>query len=117
MQQAARPRTIIDKIFDAHAIHEESGRTLLYVDRVIAADTALPAFKALEQSGRRIRRPGQALHIPDHFTPSSGRTLDDVADDEMRAFIGGTAAAARKAGVAAFALGDARRGIQHVVAT
>ena len=117
MQQAAPRRTIVDKIFDAHAIHEESGRTLLYVDRVIAADTALPAFKALEQEGRRVRRPGQALHIPDHFTPSSGRTLDDVADDEMRAFIGGTAAAARTAGVPAFVLGDARRGIQHVVAT
>ena len=117
MQEALRARSIVDKIFDAHSIHDDSGRTLIYVDRVIAADTALPAFKALERSGRGVRRPSQALHIPDHFTPSSGRTLDHVADDEMRAFISGTAAAARREGVPVFALGDQRRGIQHIVST
>jgi 3-isopropylmalate/(R)-2-methylmalate dehydratase large subunit len=110
-------RTIIEKIFDAHAIHEEAGRTLLYVDRLIAADTALPAFNALKRGGYRVRRPSQSLLIPDHFTPSSGNTLEHVVDVERRNLIRDTNSTAQGLGIQVFDLSDLRRGIQHVVST
>ncbi len=110
------PRTIVQKILDAHRIHDEGGRSLLYVDRLIVADTALPAFKTLSTLGLRVRKPSQALLITDHYAPSSGPTLDDVPDTERRDLIRITEATARGLGIATIGIGDARRGIQHVVA-
>ena len=117
MNAPYRPRTVVDKILDAHAVHEEGGRMLLYVDRLIAADTALSAFSTLQKNHYRVRRPLQTIQIPDHFTPSTGPTLEDVVDDERRNLIRDTDAAARTLGVPVIGLGDPRRGIQHIVST
>jgi len=116
MRTMRAPKTILDKIFDAHAVHEEGGRTLLYVDRAIAADTALSAFNTLRNSRRPVRQPAQAIQIPDHFTPSSGPTLEHAANAELRTLIRDTDAAARSLGIPVVGMGDPRRGIQHVVA-
>ena len=116
MRAARTPKTILDKIFDAHAVDEEGGRTLLYVDRVIAADTALSAFNTLRNSHRPVRQPAQAIQIPDHFTPSAGPTLEHAGNMELRTLIRDTDAAARSLGIPVVGLGDPRRGIQHVVA-
>jgi 3-isopropylmalate/(R)-2-methylmalate dehydratase large subunit len=111
-----QPRTLIDKLLDASTIREEGGRTLLYVDRLIAADTATPAFGIVKDGGYTVRRPAQAILIPDHYTPSTGLTLDHVADGETRALIEGTQATAKSYGMRVLGLDDARRGIQHLVA-
>ncbi len=108
-------RTIVQKILDAHRIHDEGGRSLLYVDRLIVADTGLPAFKTLSSLGLHVRKPAQALLITDHYAPSSGPTLDDVIDVERRDLIRLTEATARGLGIETVGLGDPRRGIQHVV--
>jgi 3-isopropylmalate/(R)-2-methylmalate dehydratase large subunit len=111
------PRTIVQKIFDAHRIHEEGGRSLLYIDRIIIADTGLPALRSLRDGGRSVRNPSQALFIPDHYTASSGPGLADVIDEERRRQIRETESAAKSLGVNVFGIADRRRGIQHVVAT
>ncbi|CAN7346870.1 3-isopropylmalate dehydratase large subunit [Variovorax sp. LjRoot178] len=109
-------RTLVDKLLDASTIHEEGGRSLLYVDRVIAADTATPAFHIVASSGHTVRRPRQAILIPDHYTPSTALTLDHAADDDIRMLIAGTQATAKAFGVRVLGLEDPRRGIQHLVA-
>jgi 3-isopropylmalate/(R)-2-methylmalate dehydratase large subunit len=88
------PRTIVQKIFDAHCIHDEGGRSLLYIDRIIIADTGLPAFRTLRDGGYSVRNPSQALFIPDHYTASSGPGLADVIDEERRRQIRETESAA-----------------------
>jgi 3-isopropylmalate/(R)-2-methylmalate dehydratase large subunit len=109
-------QTIVQKILDAHRVHDEGGRSLLYVDRLIVADTALPAFKTLSTLGLRVRKPSQALLISDHYAPSSGPTLEDVVDVERRDLIRLTEGTARGLGIETIGIGDPRRGIQHVVA-
>jgi 3-isopropylmalate/(R)-2-methylmalate dehydratase large subunit len=86
------------------------------VDRLIVADTALPAFNTLKSRGLHVRKPSQALLISDHYAPSSGRTLDDVIDVERRDLIRTTECTARDLGIETIGMGDPRRGIQHVVA-
>jgi 3-isopropylmalate/(R)-2-methylmalate dehydratase large subunit len=110
-------RTIVQKILDAHTIHSEGGRSLFYVDRVVAADTALSAFNTLRDGGYKVRSPSQTLLISDHYTSSSGPLLSDVADDEKRNLIRTTEETARGFGLNVFGVGDSRRGIQHVVST
>ena len=117
MKIMPEPRTLVQKIFDAHRVHEEGGRSLIYIDRVIIADTGLPAFRSLRDAGYAVRNPSQALFIPDHYTASSGPGLADVADEERRRQIRDTESTAKSLGVNAFGIADRRRGIQHVVAT
>jgi 3-isopropylmalate/(R)-2-methylmalate dehydratase large subunit len=117
MNQTGSPRTIVQKVLDAHTVHKEGDRTLVYVDRVILADTARSAFNLLNQEGQQIRHPNQAILIPDHFTPSSGPTLDDVVDSERRILIREIEGKAREHGILVFGMGDPRRGIQHIVST
>jgi 3-isopropylmalate/(R)-2-methylmalate dehydratase large subunit len=109
------PRTLIEKILQAHVIHAEGGRSLVYLDRVIMADTALGALNTLAREHRAIRNPSQTLLITDHYAPSAGATLEQVIDPEQRSLIQKTEGAARSLGVDVFGMGDARRGIQHVV--
>ena len=53
--------------------------------------------------------------ITDHYPASSGPSLEDVADPVSRALIRDTEAAARDLGIDVIGMGDARRGIIHVV--
>ena len=109
------PRALVDKILDANIVAEEGGRTLLYVDRGIAADTAMPAFNILASGGHAVRRPAQAMLIPDHYTPSTGLTLDHALDGATRGLIRDTQVKAKAFGMRVLALDDPRRGIQHIV--
>jgi len=116
MQQPLAPRTIVQKILDACVVREEGGSALLHVDRMIAADTVIPAFNNLRKGGHAVRRPTQAILIPDHYTPSAGLALEHVVDDERRALIAAALDRAQSAGMRVLALDDPRRGIQHTVA-
>jgi len=109
------PRTLVEKIIDAHTIRRFAGRSLLYLDRIVTADTSRSIFHLLEAGGYKVHRPRQVLYIPDHFTPSKGRRLDDVPDPDIRQVIADTEAFSRNAGLRMFPMGDARRGIQHSV--
>lgn len=115
IRQRTFPRTIVGKILDSHTVLEDGSRGLISVDRIIAADTALPAIRMLEQGGYQVRTPSQAMLIPDHFTPSSGKTLQHVIDDERRHLVRDTIAKAKELGIQVLDLNDPRRGIQHVV--
>jgi 3-isopropylmalate/(R)-2-methylmalate dehydratase large subunit len=110
-------RTIVHRIFDAHRIHEEGGRSLVFLDRLIVADTALPALRALKERGGALREPSRILFIPDHYTASAGPGLEDQRGEEQRLQISESERVARALGVRVFGVADRRRGIQHVVST
>ena len=42
------PRTLFDKLWDAHVVSEQNGETLLYVDRHLLHDGSFHAFDALK---------------------------------------------------------------------
>jgi 3-isopropylmalate/(R)-2-methylmalate dehydratase large subunit len=110
--------TLFDKIWNAHAIisDERSGETLLYVDRLLLTDSSsFHAFDLIEQEGWSVRRPGQILGLPDHFSPSSGRRLEQFADPDRLARVEDLARNCARWGIHHFGMDDPRMGITHVV--
>jgi len=55
------PKTLYDKIWDAHVAHEaDDGTCLLYIDRHLVHEVTSPqAFEGLRMTGRTVRRAGQ----------------------------------------------------------
>ena len=57
------PKTLYEKIWDSHVVHEEAGKpALIYIDRhLIHEGTSPQAFAGLSAEGRKVRRPGSDL--------------------------------------------------------
>ena len=67
------PRTIIDKIWDAHQVRAESTDTpgILYVDLHLIHEVTTPqAFSELRSRGLKVRCPERVLATLDHSTPT-----------------------------------------------
>ncbi|WP_287938989.1 3-isopropylmalate dehydratase large subunit [Sphingopyxis sp.] len=112
------PRTLYDKMWDAHAVAEDDGETLLYVDLHLLHEVTSPqAFAALEEAGRGVRRPERALALSDHNVPTEGQAAGPagVADIEARAQLEALVSNTARHGIENFAMGDPRGGIVHVV--
>ena len=59
------PRTLFDKIWDAHVVADNGdGTALLYIDRHLVHEVTSPqAFEGLRQAGRTVRRPELTLAV------------------------------------------------------
>lgn len=71
------PRTMLEKVWDAHAVRDLGGGwTLLHVDRHVLHDLSGPiALDALHARGRAVRDPDLVFATPDHAVSSMpGRT-------------------------------------------
>jgi len=68
------PRTLFDKVWDAHIVHQEGdGPALLYVDLHLVHEVTSPqAFEGLRLAGRRVRRPDLTVATLDHNVPTGG---------------------------------------------
>ena len=68
-----QPRTLFDKIWDAHVVQAETKETpaVLYVDLHLVHEVTSPqAFTALDERGLRVRRPDRTYATIDHSTPT-----------------------------------------------
>src|SRR5437763_1973308 len=117
-----RPRTLYEKIWDAHVVERAAdGTCLLYIDRHLVHEVTSPqAFEGLRLAGRRVRRPDLTLAVADHNLPTTRRV--DAAGARLpiadRASAGQLAAL--EANVAEFGIpyieaDAAEQGIVHVV--
>ena len=111
-----RPRTLYDKIWDAHLVHEgEDGTCLIYIDRHLVHEVTSPqAFEGLRMSGRRVRRPDATLAVPDHNVPTKARALG-IADPESRLQVETLRTNAAEFGIELFDMEDDRQGIVHII--
>lgn len=112
------PRTLYDKIWDAHAVAEDDGETLLYIDLHLLHEVTSPqAFAGLTDAGRTVRRPERALALSDHNVPTVGQARGPagVADVAARAQLEALVDNTRHFGIENFPMGDPRGGIVHVV--
>ncbi len=108
------PKTIIDKIWDAHAIvAREDGDTLLWVDRHFVHEGSHHAFAQLETRRERVARPDLTFGVADHYVPTRAGAAQSP---ETRAMVAKLARNAAAHGVASFGEGDPRQGIAHVMA-
>jgi 3-isopropylmalate/(R)-2-methylmalate dehydratase large subunit len=110
------PRTLFEKIWDAHVVAQESGApAILYVDLHLIHEVTSPqAFTGLRQRGLKVRRPDRTMATMDHSIPTTDRSLpmlDAMAakqiqylDDNCREF-----------GIPLQGMRSPHRGIVHVI--
>ena len=82
------PKTMFEKIWDAHVIYEEPGQpTLLYVDLHLVHEVTSPqAFEGLRLAGRKVRRTDLTVATADHNTPTWDISLpvtDPIAKQQL----------------------------------
>jgi 3-isopropylmalate/(R)-2-methylmalate dehydratase large subunit len=109
-------RTLYDKIWDDHLVHEApDGTCLLYIDRHLVHEVTSPqAFEGLRMSGRRVRHPEKTLAVVDHNVPTTDRS-HGIAEPESRLQVQTLADNARQFGIEYFNELDRRQGIVHAI--
>jgi len=112
----AEPRTLYDKIWDEHLVHEApDGTCLLYIDRHLVHEVTSPqAFEGLRMTGRKVRAPEKTLAVVDHNVPTSDRSKG-IDDPESALQVATLAENAREFGIEYYHERDRRQGIVHVV--
>jgi 3-isopropylmalate/(R)-2-methylmalate dehydratase large subunit len=119
---ASKPRTLYEKIWDAHVIERrEHDTSLIFIDRHLVHEVTSPqAFEALRLNGRKVRRPELTLAVPDHNLPTTARIDADgnrvpIADAESRGQLEALERNAPAFGVRYFGATAREQGIVHVV--
>src|SRR5690606_23273807 len=110
------PRTLFDKIWDAHVVaQEEGGPAVLYVDLHLIHEVTSPqAFTMLRERGLPVRRPERTVATMDHATPTDRPDLtlaDAVAVRQLRQLAENCA----EFGIRLYDMESAERGIVHVL--
>jgi len=110
------PRTLYEKLWYSHVVHEEDdGTTLLYIDRHFIHEVSSPqAFDGLRQAGRAPWRSDATLAVADHNVPTRDRR-GGIADPVSRAQVDTLIRNCAAHGILVFGMDDVRQGIVHVV--
>lgn len=109
-------KTLYDKLWDAHVVHEESdGTTILYIDRHLLHEVTSPqAFEGLDLAGRPLWRLNANLAVADHNVPTIDRA-QGIADPISKLQVDTLDANCDKHNVIEFKMNDLRQGIVHVI--
>ncbi|MCB1637742.1 MAG: 3-isopropylmalate dehydratase large subunit [Thiothrix sp.] len=110
------PKTLFDKLWDAHVVRQEpDGTALLYIDRHLVHEVTSPqAFEGLKMAGRTPWRVGSLVAVPDHNVPTVGQA-DGISDPVSRLQVETLDANCQALGITEFRLGDIRQGVVHVI--
>ncbi|MEL6750616.1 MAG: 3-isopropylmalate dehydratase large subunit [Pseudomonadota bacterium] len=109
-------RTLYDKIWDDHLVHEaDDGTSLLYIDRHLVHEVTSPqAFEGLRMTNRTVRAPGKTLAVVDHNVPTTDRS-GGISNNESRIQVEALAKNAADFGVEYYSETDKRQGIVHII--
>ncbi len=110
------PKTMFEKIWDAHLVHSEPGKPdLLYVDlHLVHEVTSAQAFDGLRMNHRKVRRPDLTIAVADHNVPTTDRSLplqDPVSKAQLEALAHNTA----EFGLEYYDMFSQGQGIVHVI--
>lgn len=111
-----KSKTMFEKIWEAHVVHEEAGKpSLLYIDRhLIHEVTSAQAFDGLRLAKRKVRRPELTFATMDHNVPTTDRALpieDEISAKQMDTL----SRNCKEFGVTLFDLKSPEQGIVHVI--
>ena len=109
------PRTMLEKIWDAHVVHSEPGKqTLIYIDlHLVHEVTSARRSKGCDWRGK-VRRPELTVATPDHNVPTTDRRLR-IADPISKQQIDTLRNNCKEFGVRLYYLGNPQQGIVHVI--
>ena len=112
----SKPKTIVQKIWDTHVVHEQAGApTLLFIDLHLVHEVTSPqAFQGLRERGLKARRPDLTIATADHSIPTSDRSLpivDTIAANQLAQLEKNC----RDFGIPCFGVHSEKQGIVHVI--
>jgi 3-isopropylmalate/(R)-2-methylmalate dehydratase large subunit len=109
-------KTLYDKIWEDHIVHQQSdGTELLYVDRHLIHEVTSPqAFEGLRISKRKVRRPDLTLAVADHNVPTTDRSKG-ILDEESKIQVDTLRNNCKEFSVELFDMNDKRQGIVHII--
>jgi 3-isopropylmalate/(R)-2-methylmalate dehydratase large subunit len=112
----SKPKTIVEKIWGAHVVHEQAGApTLLFIDLHLVHEVTSPqAFQGLRERGIKVRRPDLTVATADHSIPTSDRSLpivDTIAAHQLAQLEKNC----RDFGIQCFGIHSEKQGIVHVI--
>jgi len=110
------PRTLYEKIWDAHLVHEAAGQpSLIYIDRhLIHEGTSPQAFSGLKVAGRTVRRPELTFAVMDHSVSTKNRLLP-VLDADAAGQFDALARNCEEHGINLFDMHSKNQGIVHII--
>ena len=113
---AGAPRTLVQKIWDDHVVHQEPGApTVLGIDLHLVHEVTSPqAFEGLRRRGLSVRHPERTIATADHSTPTHDRSLP-ILDQQASFQLARLQSNCDEFGVPLYALGSDRQGIVHVI--
>jgi len=111
------PKTLYDKIWDAHLVDEApDGTCLIYIDRHLVHEVTSPqAFEGLRMAGRKVRAPEKTIAVPDHNVPTTPDRAKGIENEESRIQVEALDRNARDFGIHYYPVNDIRQGIVHIV--
>ena len=112
------PKTLYDKIWDAHVAHQaDDGTCLLYIDRHLVHEVTSPqAFEGLRMTGRTVRAPEKTIAVPDHNVPTTlDRANAATMTEDSRIQVEALDTNAREFGLHYYPVTDVRQGVVHIV--
>lgn len=112
------PKTLYDKIWDAHVAHEaDDGTCLLYIDRHLVHEVTSPqAFEGLRMAGRSVHAPDKTIAVPDHNVPTTlDRANAATMTEDSRVQVDALDKNAKDFGIHYYPVSDVRQGIVHIV--
>src|SRR5215510_11688815 len=113
-----QPRTIIEKLWDSHVVHEQPGApALLFIDLHLVHEVTSPqAFSGLRARGLKVRHPERTVATADHSTPTHARSLPiGSAMGSDRAWVDQLTRNCEEFGIPLHGLGSPSQGIVHVI--
>jgi 3-isopropylmalate/(R)-2-methylmalate dehydratase large subunit len=110
------PKTIIEKLWDSHVVHEvPGGPSLLYIDLHLVHEVTSPqAFSGLRERRLKVRRPDLTLATADHSIPTTDRSLpiiDTIAKNQLDQLERNCA----EFGIQCYGIHSNKQGIVHVI--
>ena len=110
------PKTLYDKIWSDHLVHQQDdGTSLLFVDRHLIHEVTSPqAFEGLRNSKRNVRHPNLTLAVVDHNIPTTDRSKG-IDDNDSRIQVETLEKNCKDFDIKLFGMNDKRQGIVHIV--
>ncbi|XDD48009.1 3-isopropylmalate dehydratase large subunit [Leptospira sp. WS39.C2] len=109
-------KTMFEKIWNDHLVHEEDGTCLIYIDRHLVHEVTSPqAFESLKLTNRKVRRPDATFATMDHNVSTKTRdwkSVDPISVLQMQTLMDNC----KENGITLFDINHPDNGIVHVVA-
>jgi 3-isopropylmalate/(R)-2-methylmalate dehydratase large subunit len=113
---AGVPRTLTEKIWDAHVVNATEGEPdLLFIDLHLVHEVTSPqAFDGLRLAGRTVRRPDLTVATADHNVPTTDidkPVADPISATQLRVLNENC----EESGITCYPMGNPNQGIVHVI--